>query len=238
MSRLIEAPAIDWKGKFAQRAKRCQHMGLQSFYRSPLPADDTPMCEVKFLAMDFETTGLDCKNDSIISIGVVPFDLNRIYLRQAQEWKVRPQQKLSEDSVVIHGITHSDLIDAPDFEDVIDDVLSTMQGFVPVVHYHRIERDFLDHEFRRRYNEGVEFPLIDTMAIESSIQQRKNGSLFKRLLGKHPESVRLAKSRERYGLPQYSPHHALTDAIATAELLQAQIHHNQWHQDRLKDFWI
>ncbi len=36
-------------------------------------------------------------------------------------------------------------------------------------------------------------------------------------------AVRLGQSRLRYGLPAYTPHHALTDAIATAELLQAQV---------------
>jgi DNA polymerase-3 subunit epsilon len=36
-------------------------------------------------------------------------------------------------------------------------------------------------------------------------------------------SIRLNASRERYGLPAYQGHHALVDALATAELLQAQI---------------
>ena len=30
-------------------------------------------------------------------------------------------------------------------------------------------------------------------------------------------------TRRRYGLPFYHPHHALTDALACAELLQAQL---------------
>jgi DNA polymerase-3 subunit epsilon len=42
-------------------------------------------------------------------------------------------------------------------------------------------------------------------------------------MGKKPVSIRLADSRLRYGLPLYQAHHALTDALATAELLQAQI---------------
>ncbi|CAM4336470.1 3'-5' exonuclease [Vibrio agarivorans] len=238
IKRLLEAPSIDWAGKFEKRAALSAHPALKAFYQSGLPDGDTPLKNIRFLAMDFETTGLDYKDDSIISIGVVPFDLNRIYLREAQEWKVRPRKQLSEDSVVIHGITHSDLIDAPDFEDVIPEVLKSMQDVVTVVHYHHIERRFLDHEFRSRYGDRVEFPLVDTMAIESNIQQRLNGGLINRLKGKTTESLRLAKSRERYGLPTYSPHHALTDAIATAELLQAQIHYNQWQESRIKEIWI
>ncbi|MDR9827899.1 3'-5' exonuclease [Vibrio sp. FNV 38] len=236
--RLIEQPSIDWKGKFEKRSKTCKHSALSEFYQAGLPDEDTQLKDIRFLAMDFETTGLDFKEDSIISIGVVPFDLNRIYLREAKEWRVHPRKQLSEDSVVIHGITHSDLIDAPDFEEIIGEVLEIMQGVVTVVHYHHIERKFLDHEFRSRYGDRVEFPLVDTMAIESTLQQRLNGGILNRLKGKTTESVRLAKSRVRYGLPTYSPHHALTDAIATAELLQAQIHHNKWQETRIKDIWI
>ena len=238
IKRLLEKPTIDWAGKFAKCASLSAHPALKEFYQSGLPDGDTLLKDVRFLAMDFETTGLDYKEDSIISIGVVPFDLNRIYLREALEWRIRPRKQLSEDSVVIHGITHSDLVDAPDFEDVIAEVLQAMQGVVTVVHYHHIERRFLDYEFRSRYGDRVEFPLVDTMAIESAIQQKENGGLLNRLKGKTTKSVRLAKSRERYGLPTYSPHHALTDAIATAELLQAQIHYSQWQESKIKDIWI
>ncbi|GAL22291.1 DNA polymerase III epsilon subunit [Vibrio maritimus] len=65
------------------------------------------------MAVDFETTGLNPEKDGILSIGLVPFTLSRIKLNQAAHWTVRPKAKLEEESVVIHGITHNDLIDAP-----------------------------------------------------------------------------------------------------------------------------
>ncbi|MDZ7811219.1 MAG: hypothetical protein U5L11_15760 [Arhodomonas sp.] len=46
---------------------------------------------------------------------------------------------------------------------------------------------------------------------------------MRRWLGKPPVSIRLNDSRARYGLPPYHAHHALVDALATAELFQAQI---------------
>jgi DNA polymerase-3 subunit epsilon len=39
------------------------------------------------------------------------------------------------------------------------------------------------------------------------------------------EALNLEKCRHRYNLPDYSNHNALTDAMATAELLLAQINH-------------
>jgi len=39
-------------------------------------------------------------------------------------------------------------------------------------------------------------------------------------------------------LPTYPPHDALTDAIATAELLQAQIHHHFSPDTPIKKLWL
>ncbi|TDA74648.1 3'-5' exonuclease, partial [Halomonas marinisediminis] len=58
---------------------------------------------------------------------------------------------------------------------------------------------------------------------EYAIQREKCKGVMNWFKRKKPASVRLGQSRERYGLPAYQPHHALTDALATAELLQAQI---------------
>ena len=107
--------------------------------------------------MDFETTGLDSEHDDIITIGTVPFNLNRIFINQAHHWTVRPRQQLAEESVIIHGITHSDILDAPDLSEVYDQVLQQMAGKIMVVHYQRIEREFFDRALKDRINEGIEF---------------------------------------------------------------------------------
>ena len=223
IKKLTQPPMMNWPQKYAHRAESCQDEALKHFYQQALPLANTPIEQVKFLAMDFETTGLNPEQDDIITIGTVPFDLNRIYLNQAKHWTVKPRKQLAEDSVVIHGITHSDLIGAPDLIRVYAEVLQQMTGKIIVVHYKRIERDFFDRALRDRIQEGLEFPVIDTMEIEADVQRKKYGGLWNKLRGKTPQSVRLGQTRTRYNLPTYSPHHALTDAIATAELLQAQL---------------
>ena len=190
------------------------------------------------VVLDFETTGLDSMQDDIITIGTVPFTLNRIFVNQARHWTVRPQKQLAEESVVIHGITHSDVLDAPDLEEVFDQVLEQMAGKIMVVHYERIEREFFNRALLTRIEEGIEFPVVDTMHIETHIQQRLSGGIINKIRGKKPESVRLGASRTRYGLPQYTPHHALTDAVATAELLQAQIAYHYNRQQPISQLWL
>jgi len=139
---------------------------------------------------------------------------------------------------VINGITHSDILDAPDLSEIYQEVLEQMAGKIMVVHYNPIERMFFDSALRARIGEGIEFPVVDTMELESTIQKKQFGGLLNRLKGKKPQSVRLGQSRSRYGLPLYTPHHALIDAIATAELLQAQIAHHYSKEQPLKDFLL
>ena len=51
-----------------------------------------------------------------------------------------------------------------------------------------------------------------------------------------PGSLRLHSCRQRYGLPHYPAHDALTDAVATAELLLAWAAHAGGRQEvRLGD---
>lgn len=238
LKKLFQKPSIQWNSKFEQKLALTSDQNLVAYYSAGLPAPDTPLSEVDFVAIDFETTGLDPDENDIITIGLVPFNLKRIYLRESHHWKVRPKQKLDEDSVIIHGITHSELIDAPDLADILGELLPCLSGKIVVVHYRRIEREFLDKALRDRIGEGIEFPVLDTLQLEEDIQKNLTSSLWDKIKGKKPESLRLAQSRRRYGLPDYTPHHALTDAIATAELFQAQIAHHYRDSQAISEFWL
>ncbi|CAH1536898.1 DNA polymerase III epsilon subunit [Vibrio owensii] len=238
IKKLFQKPTIQWHTKFQHKLEQAKDERLIAFYGKALPTPETPLSQVEFVALDFETTGLNPQKNGIITIGLVPFNLNRIFLRQAKHWKVRPQEKLDEESVIIHGITHSELIDAPDLGEILGPLLESLAGKIVVVHYRRIEREFLAQALRTRIGEGIEFPVLDTLQIEEDIQQRASGGLWNKLKGNKPQSLRLAQSRRRYGLPDYTPHHALTDAIATAELLQAQIAHHYSEEQPIGSLWL
>ncbi|MDM8350668.1 3'-5' exonuclease [Pseudomonas sp. sp1636] len=217
------APA-DWQKIFTQLAQTAQDPRLAAFYRAGAVAADTPLEQVPLMALDVETTGLDCTRHSIVSLGLVPFNLMRIRCGQALYWVVKPVSELSSESVTFHHITHSDIRDAPRLTTILGELLTAMAGKVLVVHYRTLERGFLDQAVRQHLGEALHFPVIDTMELEARLHrsQRQPGWLD-RLRGRQPTSIRLADSRLRYGLPLYQAHHALTDALATAELLQAQV---------------
>ncbi|MAK92431.1 MAG: DNA polymerase III subunit epsilon [Oleibacter sp.] len=210
----------DWPELYAELAQKSSSQLLRKFYAAGLPAADTPICDVPLLAMDFETTGMDPEKGDIVSIGLVPMKMERIYNSQACHWVVRPRAHLPGDSVVIHGITHSDVAQSPDLNRYLQPLLERMAGHVVVAHYRKMERGFLHRALLRRLGEGITFPVIDTMALEADITRL---TFWQKLSGYQRRSLRLADTRRRYGLPFYHPHHALTDALACAELLQAQL---------------
>lgn len=232
---------IDWPAQFEKLAAEAKNPLLKEYYQAGIPAADTPIAQAPLVAVDFETTGLDVNQHGIVSIAVIPMTRDRIQQGAAKTWLVRPRRVLTDQSITIHGITHSAVERAPDLEEIIEPLLKAVAGKVWVVHYHGIERPFLQDAFRVRLGESIDFPLIDTMDIEAHFRRQQRGFIERfmdKIKGRQPPSVRLADSRERYHLPFYAPHDAMTDALACGELLQAQLSYHYRDDAKLSDVWL
>ncbi len=230
-------PLPDWPERYRRLAAQSRLELLRRFYAHGIVAGDTPLNAVPFVAMDFETTGMHPQIHGIVSIGVVPFSLQRIRCAEARHWLVKPRRPLIDRSVLFHHITHSELECAPDLSDILPDLLAVLAGRVVVVHYRGIERPFLDRSLRTRFDEGISFPVVDTMALEARFHRTRLQRMLRHLIGRRQASIRLASTRTRYGLPQYGAHHALTDALATAELFQAQVAHRFSPDTPIRALW-
>ncbi len=226
-----------WPAFFADKAERCQDPALRAFYAAGVPAPQTPLRDVPLMALDFETTGMDVHHHAIVSIGLVPFDLTRIRPSAGRYWVVRPTRPLDEASIRFHRITHAEVAQAPDFDEVLDEVLAELSGCLVVVHYRGIERPFLDAAVQDRRGERCLFPLIDTMSIEAREVRQGGWNRLKGMWRGSRPSIRLSDTRTRYGLPVYSAHHAKLDALATAELLQAQIARHYSPDTPVSELW-
>lgn len=234
---LTSAKQTDWSNRFALLAETSVDPRLKAYYQAGVVAATTPIAKVPMVALDFETTGLDPARDSIVSIGLVTMSTTRIRCAEARHWIVKPETQLHSTSVVVHGITHSAVADAPSFSSLIDELLTQLQGKIVIVHHSAIERGFLDAALKRHLREGIEFPVIDTMALETRFSRPLGQSLWRAMLGRKQVSIRLTDSRTRYHLPYYRQHHALTDALACAELLQAQCATHLTPNTQLKAIW-
>lgn len=226
----------DWRQHFQTLAATARDARLQAYYAAGAPGADAPLSSVPMAALDIETTGLEPGRHEIVSIALVPMNLAQIHGSQTQHWIVKPRGELAAESVTFHGITHSQVAQAPDFDAVVQPLLAAMAGRVLVVHCREIERGFLDAALTARLGEGLQFPVIDTMDLEARLHRRPAG-FWARWRQPSPPSIRLADSRRRYGLPGYRPHHAPTDALASAELLLAQVADRFSPQTPLSALW-
>lgn len=226
---------MDWMAYYQTQAHQASRQTLKQFYRAGCSAKNAPLSAIEMVALDIETTGLNPREHGITSIGVVPFTLQRIRFNEAKHWLVKPRKPLHNKSVIIHQITHSDIENAPDFQEVFDDLLAALSGKLVVAHFHSIERQFLRQVVQDRFNESWLFPILDTMTIEASLHRQpkwKPSQWFRR-----QQSIRLADARQRYQLPPYRNHNAMLDALATAELLQAQVAHHLDTNDEAGKHW-
>ena len=230
--------ANEWADYFARQASACTTPALARFYAAGVPADERPVGDVPLVALDFETTGMDPAQDAIVSIGTVPFDLRAIRPAAGRYWVVKPPRPLREESITYHRITHSQVEHAPPIAAILDEVLAELAGRLVVVHYRNIERPFLDTACLAAHGEHCLFPLIDTMALEARRERQGRLQGIKRFFGIRPASIRLADSRARYGLPHYSSHHAKLDAMATAELFQAQVARHYAPDTPVSELWV
>lgn len=225
----------DWQAMFRDWAKDAPEGPLKRYYEAGTIAMDTPLKDVQMLALDLETTGLNSQEDEIISLGSVPMDHRIIRCNGAEYWMAKPERSLNAESVTIHEITHAELAEAPPLHRILDEILDTLSNKVVVVHCVSIERQFLLEASLKIYGFPLYFPVLDTMDIER--QSHTKLPWWKRMIGRRP-SLRLDACRQYYNLPRYKAHHALTDALSSAELLQAQIAYHMDSKAPISKYWL
>jgi len=202
-----------------ERALRTAAPGpLREYLAVAPPAPDTPLDDLMLLAVDIETTGLDPRRDRVLSIGWVPVDGRRVVLGGAGRVVVSDGGGAGGvgQSATVHGLTDDRLADGIPLQDAVARLLESLTGRVLLAHFARIETAFLGAVCERAWGEGLPCVVVDTLELERRAVAGGWGS--------EPAAgaLRLWTARERRGLPVYSAHQALTDALACAELYLAQ----------------
>lgn len=204
-------------------ADRLDESVLADFMSVPFPAPGTDCREVRYAALDLETTGLDPKKDEIISVGIVSLEGLRIDLSTAGYWLVAPQRAIPEASAVIHRITDDKAAQGMPLSTVLETLLPRLAGRVLIAHFSSIELGFLKAACKDIFGGRFIIPAVDTY------------QLAKRRLEQHHRiyraaDLRLSALRAGYNLPRYHSHNALSDAVAAAELFLAQVMEQETRQ--------
>jgi DNA polymerase III subunit epsilon len=121
-----------------------------------------------FVVFDLETTGISpAKHHRIIEIGIVRLD-EIFEVIESWETLINPQRDIGPTS--IHGLTASDLAEAPSFGDVIADIWHRFEGAVPVSHNFTFDRSFLLSEFKRYNIDLHDFDGLCTLRLVNQLR--------------------------------------------------------------------
>lgn len=179
----------------------------------PLPQADASPAHLEFLVVDFETSGLSPEQNKILTVGTVTLRELRIQLTSASHDYLAQPAAVRRETAGVNHIMPERLIQGISPPLALKNLLTRARGKVMVAHCAAIEQQFL-----RRLSQDCGLPepplvWLDTFMLEKSLSVNRNGA----------QLHSLPQVRQRYGLPPYPAHDALSDAVATAEVLLCQI---------------
>ena len=96
-------------------------------------ADETPVDQVRFVALDTETTGLDPKRDRVITIGAV--GIIDGYIALADSFEALLKIAYNQSAVTVHGVTRDEAKDGMDERDALQAFLGYLRDGVIVGHH-------------------------------------------------------------------------------------------------------
>ncbi|WP_372769386.1 3'-5' exonuclease [Pseudoalteromonas sp.] len=167
-----------------------------------------------YLVIDLELTGLNAKQDEIVSIAWVPISHQRIQIGNCQHFINNQVSNLNQ-SPVFHGIDIDSLAQGVPLNEALKALNELLDDKILIFHNQELDWSFLRLAFNKAGLLHKPLAILDTMQIEHKRLARQGQIIAQ-------DSLTLANCRERYRLPEYRCHNALTDAMATAELFLAQ----------------
>lgn len=168
--------------------------------------DEPPLDEV--IVYDTETTGLNPKQDEILSIGALKIKGNKIITSEKFELFVQPTKKISEESIKIHQIRNIDLQNGSEPNEAIDKFLHFI-GSRPLVGYY-LEFDVnMINKYLKPFL-GIKLPnkQIEVSGIyhDKKMKFIPDGNI----------DLRFDVIMKDLELPIFGKHDAINDAIMTA----------------------
>ncbi|HEX9009100.1 MAG TPA: 3'-5' exonuclease [Holophagaceae bacterium] len=176
-----------------------------------------PIADTPFVVVDTELTGLDDRKDDIVSIGAVRMRGGRIELGGSFHELVNPKAALDARSVVIHGITPSQVEARPPIEEVLAAFMAYAGDAVLVGHCLPVDLAFLNREARRVTGAPFRNRVVDTLSLSAWLRHRHADHPA---FAGPPQGLSLFELARAFEIPVVEGHTALGDAYLTAQLLQ------------------
>lgn len=170
---------------------------------------NTPLREIDFTVMDFETTGLYPYNgDRIIEVGMIRATSEKII--KSFESLINPRRIISEQVSKINNITNDMIKDAPFIEDKIDEIISFMQNTVIVAQNVNFDVSFINYQLQSMGRPKLDNWMVDTIKLAKELMPEL-------------ERYSLENLTKVFKIKNKASHRALGDTEATTKLLHALI---------------
>lgn len=168
---------------------------------------------------DLETTGINVAKDRIVEISIL-----KVHPGGKEEkftWRVNPTIPIPAETTAVHGISDADIADAPTFNELAGEVYTLIKDSdLAGYNSDRFDIPLLAEELLRA---GIDFDLkskhaIDVQTIFHKMEQRTLEAALKFYCDKNLENA----------------HSAEADAIATYEVLKAQLDRYEELENNMK----
>ena len=171
----------------------------------------TSLSQVTFVVLDVETTGGSPATASLTEVAAARFRGGE--LLGTYQTFVRPDQRIPPFITELTGISEAMVADAPRVGEMLPSFLEFVGGAVLVGHNLRFDLSFLDHALVSTGREPLANTTVDTLAMA------------RRLVRDAVPNCRLGTLAATLSLTHQPSHRALTDVLATADLLHALLEH-------------
>ena len=167
----------------------------------------TPLSQVTFVVLDVETTGGSPASASLTEVAAARYRGGEMIA--TYQTFVQPDERIPPYITALTGISDAMVVDAPRIGEMLPSFLEFLGGAVVVGHNVRFDLSFLNHALESTGRERLANSTVDTLA------------LARRLIRDMVPNCKLGTLAATLRLPHQPSHRALTDVLATGDLLHA-----------------
>lgn len=165
----------------------------------------TAIAEIPFVFFDVETTGFTPTNgDRVVDISLLRWENGDV--TDDFGTLVSPQRAIPRAATEVHGISDWDVMGAPVFGDIADEVFRFIAGTVIVGHNVEFDLRFLNYELAIAGREQWNGRALDTLSIVRRLYRLRNN--------------KLVDVAQHLGLQVTGEHRATADAWTTCMVFQ------------------
>ena len=186
---------------------------LERIKNQSIENNRTDSKKLRYVVFDTETTGLDSKKDSLLSIGGVAIYGNSLVVRDSFYELIKVERGSGKD-IPIHGIMPKESLDGKDEKTVLLAFLKFIDNSILVAHHIDFDLEFINKSLSTFTTLKILNDSIDTATLAERIEEKTNPNLYR----EDKKQFQLDSLCKKYEIPSFARHHALSDSVTTGIL--------------------